>query len=228
MLKRLFPFLILVLAGCGKFPNPNNIQSVDITDRAETAYRLLEGAEATLDFKVNAAEISDIERMNMIRNYAEELLKSIQPKAVPAEDQWMYAALLRVTGRWKEAETALETAVRAASTTDRKVNDTLKLAQAEAQNGKVETALATARSVMNVDDRDAVPILPAVLFEIVPAAEGKGFDKELSKLLSEAIDTQQRVVVDRNTDEGRAFLITRPDRIRRAVRKMQDLSESSH
>ncbi len=218
----------LVLAGCGQIPNPNDISTVDLSQRADTANRLLESVESTLQYKVEHGEISDIARMEYIRVYAEKLLKFVDKKNVPNGDQWKYATLLRVTGRWKEAQASLEEAARVADSPDRKINDTLKLAQAQAMNGDVPGAIKTAESTMKAEDKDAAPILPSVLYEIVPAGEGKGHDKELADLLKDAIACHQRVTVDRNTDEGREFIIRRPDHIRRANKKILDLMRSGH
>jgi phage repressor protein C with HTH and peptisase S24 domain len=187
----------------------------------------LESAEATLQFKVESKEIDDNRRNELISDLASEMLKSIDVKTVPKSDQWKYASLLRVTNQWPATEVALKRAVVVAATQDRKINDSLKLAQAQARNGELDEALTTATSVLNAADKDAAPILPAVLYEIVPAAEGKGRDKEFADLLKKAIECHNRVKIDSNTEAGRAFLIAKQYHINRANRKISELMGSN-
>jgi len=224
MLKKNLPWLCLLLVGCGQFPNPNDLATIPADSKAAVAYKQLDSVETTLDYKVIQSEISDERRNEMIRQFSEELLKTIDPKAIPDSDQWMYATLLRVTDRWVDAEEALKIAVKVADSPDRKINDTLKLAQAQAKNGEVAEAIKTASVVLTVPDTDAAPILPSVLYEIVPAAENKGHDKDLAKLLTEAIACHMRVKVDRTSDSGRQFLIARRYHVNKAHQKVEQLS----
>jgi hypothetical protein len=203
-------WLGLLIVGCGQYPNPNDLGLIDQNHRVEIANKRLESAETTLEFKVVAKEITDERRNQLIKD----------------TDQWMYAALLRVTDRWPEAETALRIAVKVAPNADRKINDTLKLAQAEAKNQKVDEAIATANSVLNAPDKEAAPILPSILYEVVPAAQGKGHDKELATLLEKAIIVHQRVKVDPNTDSGKLFLIARGHHLGKAAEKLGELNGS--
>ncbi|MEI8281895.1 MAG: hypothetical protein WCG75_05785 [Armatimonadota bacterium] len=219
--------LALVLIGCGQYANPNDLTAIRSELRVEIAYKRLEAAESTLQFKVDSKEINDVRRNELISDLASDMLQSIEQKTVPESDQWMYAALLRVTNQWPATEVALKRAVVVAATQERKINDSLKLAQAKARNGEVDEALATATSVLNAADKDAAPILPAVLYEIVPAAEGKGRDKELADLLTKAIECHKRVKIDVATEAGRAFLIARQYHINRATRKISDLMGST-
>lgn len=214
----------LFLAGCGQFPNPNDLATIPAENRAGIAYKRLDAVEDTLDYKVTHNEITDEQRNDLIRELCEDMLKTIDPSKVPYADQWMYATLLRVTDRWKDAEVSLKEAVRVADSPDRKVNDTLKLSLAEAKNGEIEESLKTANSVMDVADKDAAPILPSVLYEIVPALEGKGHDKELADILAKAIECHKRVKVDQSSDAGRQFLIARRYHIQKAQKKIEQLT----
>ena len=216
----------VVLVGCGQYPNPNDLSAVRADVRAEIANKRLVSAEETLQYKVEHNEITDTRRNELISELADQMLKSVDPKAIPDTDQWMFASLLRVTGRWPDAEAALKVAVKVAPNIDRKVNDTLKLAQAQAKNGEIADALVSAQSVMEVADEAAAPILPAVLYEIVPAAESKGHDKELADLLVKAIACHNRVKVDPKSDSGRDFLIARHHHITTAEAKIAVLAAS--
>jgi hypothetical protein len=219
-------WLGVILVGCGQYPDPNNLEAVSPESRAEIANKRLESAGATLQFKVEQNEISDQRRNQLIRELAEDMLKKVDPKAVPDSDQWMYAALLRVTDRWPDAESALRIAVKVAPDEDRRVNDSLKLAQAMAKNKNVTEALVIANSVMNAADADAAPILPAVLLEIVPAAQGQGHDKEFAELLVKAIECHKRVKVDLTSDAGKSFVIASRYHIHRAQAKIEELNGS--
>lgn len=216
----------VVLVGCGQYANPNDLSSVRAEVRAEIANKRLVSAEETLQYKVEHNEITDDRRNQLISELADQMLKSVDPKAIPDTDQWMYASLLRVTNRWPDAEAALKIAVKVAPNLDRKVNDTLKLAQAQAKNGEVVEALASAQSVLEVPNEAAAPILPSVLYELVPAAEGKGHDKELADLLVKAIACHQQVKVDPNSDSGKAFLFARHHHISKAEAKIAVLAAS--
>ena len=213
----------LLLAACGQLPNPNDLATISADKRAAIAYKRLDSAEATLDYKVTSREITDEKRNQLIAELAQDLLTSIDPKSVPDNDQWMYASLLRVTNRWTEVEPSLKIAVKVASTPDRKVNDTLKLAQAEAKNGEVAEAIQTASTVLNVDDKDAAPILISVLYELVPAAEKKGHDKDLADLLVKAMACAVRVKVDPTTDAGKAYLAASRHHLGKAQEKLDEL-----
>ena len=217
-----------LFVGCGQYPNPNDLAAVRSEQRVEIANKRLESAEETLDYKVRTKEITDSRRNELIQELAEDLLKKVDPQTVPQSDQWRYAVLLRVTNRWPEAEAALAIAVKAANTDDRKVNDTLKLALAEAKNNKVAEAIVTASSILGVGDADAAPILPAVLYEIVPAAQGKGHDKDLANLVGKAIECQRRVKVDPASDAGKMFMIASSQHISNAEAKISELAGSKN
>lgn len=228
MAKNHLVWLGLILGGCGQYPNPNDLTSVKPELRAEIANKRLDSAEATLQFKVESREIDDVRRNGLIKELANDMLTKIDPKAIPDTDQWMYAALLRVTDRWPEAEVALKKAVQVAPNTDRKVNDSLKLALAQAKNNEIAEAIVTANSVLNVSDADAAPILPAVLYEIVPAAQGKAHDKDLADLLRKAIECHKRVKFNPTTESGRAFMVARSHHIGLAETKIDELSASKN
>ncbi len=228
MKSKHFFWLAVFLGGCGQYPNPNDISAVSAEDRAAIGYKRLESAGSTLEFKVQNGEISDERRAELLGKVAEDMLKSIDPKAIPNSDQWMYAALLRVTNRWGDAESALKLAVKFAPDEDRRINDSLKLAQAQAKNKEVVDAIASAISVLNASDADAAPILPAVLLEIVPSGQGQGHDAELADLLRKAIECHRRVKVDGNSEAGKSFLIASRYHIRNAEAKIGELSGSKN
>lgn len=138
---------------------------------------------------------------------------------IPASQAWEYGDVFKTAGRWDLAKKAYEIAIQNPRNEDRRVNDRLRLALAEAHLGNVERAIELARSVFDTDDRGTAPILPAVLLEIVPAAEGKGHDAELADLLVDAIAQHDRTIVDPHSDAGKAFFRAKPIHVRDAYRK---------
>jgi hypothetical protein len=219
-------FLGFLLIGCGQYGNPNDMQTALPEDRSETAYNLMQATISSLQYKFEKGQISDSERNEMIRVEAEELLKPIEVEKTPKYDMWMLADLLRITNRWPEAEKALVIAVKNANSVDRKVNDSLRLAQAMAKDNKISESIGVARSIFKVDNKETAPILPSVLYEIVPAAQGKGHDSELADLLTDAIRIHESTAVDSNTDEGKLFKLASEHHIRKASEKAALLRNS--
>lgn len=172
---------------------------------------------------MRAGDIDDGQRLQLIQTRIEELVQTIDPKAVRDEDLWIYGDMLRATGRYEDAAKVLAKAAKVATGWDRRVNDTLRYAACLAHLGKVDEAIATARTVYSAPDRETAPILPATLYELVPAAQGRGKDRELAELLVEAIACQRRTKVDRNSDEGKSFLGAGVWHIRRAERAIAAL-----
>lgn len=214
---------LILLAGCGQLPNPNDIARIPGPNRPEAAQRLLSSAAEYLDERVKAGELSDAQRVDLIRQNAEGLVQTIDPNDVQDEDLWIYGDLLRTTGRWSDAADVLGKAAKVAASWDRRVNDTLRWSSALAHEDKVPEAIAVARSVFNAPPDQSAPILFAVLYEIVPAAQGKGHDRELADLLEAAVGTQARTKVDPKTDVGKAFIAAARFHRERAERKIEAL-----
>ncbi len=205
--------------GCGVYADPNDIQTTIEPDRVEVARNLLQSASDILDFQVQKRTLTDSQRLSLIAEEAERLLKFVDPDRVLPKDKWKYAELLRATGRYEAAIPVYEEAVKKAPNWDRRVNDSLRLAQCYAKKGEVKRALDLARTTLAAPDTDTAPILPATLYELVPAAEGKGMDKELGKLLVDAIQAHRRTKVDLNTDAGKGFIAAGRFHINRAQQK---------
>lgn len=206
----------LLVAGCGQYANPNDLTSIPQPDRMEVAYSLLKQATDALEVKVQKGQITDDQRMEKIREYSEELLKNVDNSQVPPSDLWQYAEILRISRRWPEAEETLLKALKSPADEDRRIQDTLRLAQAEAHNGKYQQAIETAKTTFDAKDEDTAPILLAVLYEIAPVVRGHGVDTALADLLLGAVECHKRTKVDQNTDEGKIFLAARNFHIRKA------------
>jgi hypothetical protein len=212
-----------LLSGCGQYSNPNDLASIPQPDRMEVAYSLLKQATDALDVKYQKGQITDDQRMEKIREYSEELLQNVDQSQVPPNDLWQYAEILRISRKWVEAEEALLKSIKVPADEDRRIQDTLRLAQAEAHNGKYKQALETARKTFNAKDEDAAPILLACLYEIAPVIKGHGVDSELADLLRGAIACHERTKVDEETPEGKIFVSVRRFHIRKANTYIEQL-----
>ncbi len=205
--------------GCGIYADPNDIKTAIAPDRVEIARNLLQSTSEILDYQVQKKKLSDEQRLSLIAEEAERLLTFVDQDQVIPADKWKYAELLRATGRFEAAIPVYEEAVKKAPNWDRRVNDSLRLAQCYAKAGKVKEAITLARTTLKAPDTDTAPILPATLYELVPSAEGKGMDKELGKLLVDAIAAHRRTKVDMNTDAGKGFVAAGRFHINRAQQK---------
>lgn len=207
---------IVVLGGCAQLPNPNDLAIADPADRVDSAYEIHQSVIAKLEYKVTQSEIGDSERGALIRDECADLLTTIDEKSVPPASAWKYADMLRVVEDWPKAEKFLAEAVKVADNPGRKITDTIRLAHAMAKNGKVEESIKVIQPVLDASPQDGPLVLPAVLYEYIPAAKGHGFDKDLAKILDRAILCHKNSKVDVKSDEGRTFLMTSRYHIRKA------------
>ncbi|MBC8063254.1 MAG: hypothetical protein H7Y17_00365 [Chlorobia bacterium] len=227
MRSLLFVVCGLFLAGCqtGTLEDPNDAKTAGIL-APDVIRRQLKGTSDMLMERVAKGQISDDEFKTMIAKRANELLKDLPLDKVEVSRAWEYGEVFRTAKRWPQAKQALEIAVADAEKTkneDRRVNDLLRLAHAEAMLGQVPIAITTAEKVMNAPPEGSAPILPAILLEIVPAAKGKGQDPALAKLLEEAIKKHMATVVDPKSEPGQMFLVARPHHVRNAWRMIVEL-----
>ncbi|MEI7575701.1 MAG: hypothetical protein WCK51_02330 [Armatimonadota bacterium] len=213
----------VLLAGCGQYSNPNDLSSIPQVDRMEVAYSLLKQATDALDVKYQKGQLTDEERLAKIREYAEELLTNVDKSQVPQNDLWQYAEILRISRRWPEAEEILMKAIKVPGDEDRRIQDTLRLSQAQAHNGKFAVAIETAKKTLDAKDEDAAPILLGCLYEIAPIIKGHGQDPALADLLKGAIACHERTKVDPNTQEGKIFNSVRRFHIRKAETFIEQL-----
>lgn len=221
----------VVLGGCksGTLKDPNDPSEAGVL-APEVLRQDLKGVSDMLNERLSKGEINEPQYQALIEKAANELLAKVNIDKVDPSLAWQYVEVLRTAGRWKDTERFAEVAVKYADRTknmDRLVNDTLRLAQAQARLGNVEEAIKTARTVFNAGPTDSGPILMSTLYEIVPAAQGKGHDEELAKLLEDAIACHMRTVVDPNEQHGKEFLAARPRHIRFAWEAIVQLYRST-
>lgn len=219
---------LLGLGGCqsGTLPDPNEPGDSGLVPAA-VLRRNLDYANKLLEHRQSVGEITEEQRNALLQKYAEELLSHVSIKKIPGRSAWEYGDVFKVAQRWPEAKEAYTIAVENAKTENRRVNDSLRLALAMAELGEVDQAIECARTVFDTTDTDAAPILPAVLFEIAPAATGRGRDGALAYLLEDAIAQHERTQVDPTSEAGKAFLIARPHHILRAYKVASRLYRSA-
>jgi len=219
--------VLIALGGCktGTLEDPNDPKEAGIM-APDVIRRQLKGTSDMLMERVNKGEMSDAEFKNLIAKRANELLSDLPLDKVEEARAWEYGEVFRTAKRWPQAKEALQIAVDYAIKTkneDRRVNDLLRLAHAEAMLGEVGPAIQTAEKTLDATPGGSAPILPGVLLEIVPAAKGKGKDAELAKLLEQAILKHMATVVDPKTEPGKMFLMARPYHVRNAWRTVVEL-----
>lgn len=216
-----------LLSGC-KFkppPDPNDPKEVGVM-QADVLERNLQGFSNAVNMRVAEGEITDEEGRKLLADYAGKLVDSVNIELIAADEAWKYGDVFRTAQRWQKAKAALEVAVKyavARKNEDRRVNDSLRLAQCQAQLGEFEEALRVARSTFDVRPEDKAPILMAVLYEVLPPFEVRGPKVEAAKLLEEAIGQHRQVLVDPKSESGAKFLAVRSFHQRKAWAKVVEL-----
>ncbi|RYG22927.1 hypothetical protein EON82_15645 [bacterium] len=205
------------LAGCkfGTFPDPNDPRTAGDL-QPEVLRRQVKGASDALYARVLSREITEAQYRDLLAKYSDDLLKSTNIEAVDPAKAWEYGEVFRTARQWKAAEAVYRIAVEAAKDDDRRVNDTLKLAEAMAHLGKISEAIEEARKSFTAAPQFKAPILYGVLYEIAPAAQGKGKDALLARLLEDAVRQSDLTEVDPASEAGQAFAVALPHHQRNA------------
>jgi hypothetical protein len=195
-----WPLLILLalVAGCqvGQLPDPND--PINGGNRAGDLLRKkMRQASDLVNERVAAREISPPQGEEILAVQAGEELDRIKSVPIPDDKAWEFAEVALTARRWKEAKALLTKAnafnaehiKRFPEDLDRYVNDTLRLAHAEAGLGDLDAAIKTTRSVFDVPTKWRWPILYAVYLEIVPTAvrTSPGHELVLAQLIEDAI-----------------------------------------
>lgn len=210
------PICVLAI-GCraATTPDPND-PNVATAHRAEVLHRNLHWASDAANARVYRGEISSNKAKDLVAEYASELTSKVKISQVHPDDAWIYGDLFLTAKNWDMAKQALTIAVAHAKDEDRRVNDSLRLAQAYGMLNDVPKAIALAKTTFSAPPTEKAPILPAILLTVVPAARGKGHDEELARLLEGAIKQHELTIVDPKLAPGKAFLMARPVHIAHA------------
>ncbi len=212
--------------GCssGKLLDPNDPREREVAPEMLSA-NLHSISDSLIDRRLRK-EINNAQYRELIAQAAGELVKELRLSSVDPSEAWQYGEILRTARQWQGAEELLTIAVEHAAKVkndDRWVNDTLRLAQAQAHLDKAELAIKTANKVMTAEPTASAPILLAVLYEILPAARGRGQDAALAELLHSAIQKHLRTSVDSATVPGRDFMAARSHHVSAAYMNLADL-----
>ncbi len=213
--------LVLVVAvglsGCrfGQYPDPNKSNEADKYD-GERLQNNVRAADENLTRRLLRGEINASGKKTLLQDYIRDQLGDIDLEQVPSEQVWRYADLYRQLEDWKTTDALYSRAVGSAKNEDRRVNDTLRLAEAKARLKDVPKGIELVRSTFTAAPGGKAPILMAALYEFAPAALGQDHDIEVAKLLEDAIEQHMQTVVDPNTDAGRLFIEARPFHVKRA------------
>ena len=200
--------LLACQAGCQTAPIPDpNDPNARTENRARVVLNNLHWASRAAQERVAKREISDEIAQRLVLDYAVKLDGSIDDSEIDAANAWLFGEVFWSARDWPRAELALALAAKSAKDEDRRVNDSLRLAEAYANMGQVPKALALCRSTFRTPPREKAPILPAILLRIAPAAAGKGHDAELAAVLEGAIQQQKETAVDMKTQAGKLFQV---------------------
>lgn len=205
------------LVGCrfGQLPDPNKEQPSAKFD-GEALQRSVRAADETLTERLVRGEIDEETKRSMLHDYIREQIGEIDLNEIPKDQVWRYGDVYRQLEDWKTTEVLYTRAVDYAKDEDRRVNDTLRLAEVKARLGDVEKGIELVRSTFSAGPGGKAPILMAVLYEFAPAALGKGSDIEVAILLEDAMAQHLLTVVDPTSEAGRLFLEARPHHLSKA------------
>jgi tetratricopeptide (TPR) repeat protein len=169
-----------------------------------------------LEKRVTTGEITAQQSKEQLKAYANQIADSLDVERLVSDDLWRYGEIFRTAERWDLALATYELAVKQAKTEDRRVNDSLRLAQCLAIKGDVEKAIEVARGTFTAPPEEKAPILLGIYLELAPVARGKGKDKDLAQLIVDATAQHMQARVDPTTEGGKAFLEVQKSHIIRA------------
>lgn len=220
--------VFLTTAGCNFSPppDPNDPTQVSI-QQPKVMMRRLKWASNAANMRVAQGEISEQKAKELVSQSAKGMISAIPQDMIPHDQAWEYAEVFRTAKDYESAVKFFKIAVENAATEDRKINDTLRYAHCLAETGQVKEAIEMAKSTFTAPDTDTAPVLPSILYEIAPAARGKGHNKELSDLLYGAVRVFERTIVDKDSEAGAMFLMARPTHIKKAISLAQELSRQT-
>ncbi len=209
-------------SGCNTLPDPNDPNQAGVM-LPDVLQANLKAASDVVNDRVASREITDERGQEMLAGYARDLSRAVPVTKIERSEAWRYAEVFRTARLWKEAKSCYEVALEKPLNDDRRINDTLRYAQVLANLGQVEEALAQVAKTFDAQPKARAPILMATLYEVTPAAEGKGHDEALADTIMTAAEMHATTVVSQRTTEGLAFLMARNHHLRKAIDKAVSL-----
>ncbi len=209
--------LVVGLGGCqtATLPDPNEPADTQAMS-GEVLLRNINELRKTVEERLAQGDITPPEAERLFQDRVQAMLAAVDLQKVPEREFWKYGDAFRQGDDWEKAREFYERAVKVAETDDRRINDTLRLARAEAHLGNVDRAIELSRSTFDAPPQEKAPILMAVLYEVVPSGEGKDKDAQLARLLRDAIGQHMATTVDPDSAPGKAFLLARPRHVENA------------
>lgn len=224
-----FLSLLILMAGCrtGTIPDPNEPAMSNVPN-GDALSRNIRDLMELLDDRQSRGEITADKRNILQKKVITDLLNRVDVANIRPAQAWQFGDAYRLAGDWAKARDLYAVAVKASKTEDRRINDSLRLARAQANLGESEAAVSTCRTTFDSQPQDKAPILLAVLYEIVQEGYEKSKSEIWATILEQAIEQHKQVIVDPGSKGGRAFLLARPAHIRNAWIKVakiyQDLN----
>ncbi len=219
MTKRCLPLAVAVVlaAGCefGQIPDQSEPGPDSLYDGALLQQNVRRVAEL-LDDRVIRGQITLAEKQELLSAYIGEQVADVVRDDIPADQVWRFADVYRQMEDWQTTHDLYTIAVTTARTEDRRVNDSLRLAEATAQLGDIQEGMDLVRSTFDVQPEGKAPILMATLYEFAPVAQGRGHDHALALLREEAAVQHLQTIVDPQSEAGRLFIQARRYHLRQA------------
>ncbi|HXH60415.1 MAG TPA: hypothetical protein VNI20_03565 [Fimbriimonadaceae bacterium] len=212
---------LIALAGChfGQLPDPNaKAAKTSKYDGKALQANVLQVNKMLTDRQVRG-EIDGVAKRQILHRYIREQLQGVDKSKIPADQAWRFGDVYRQLDDWRSTNELYMEAVKVATENkdeDRRVNDSLRLAESMAHLGDVEGGIKEVRSTFDAAPTGKAPILMATLYEFAPAALGQGRDLDIARLLEDAIDQHMHTIVDPETEAGKDFMRARHYHVRRA------------
>jgi len=223
----------LFAGGCEFKPkfNPNDPNQVS-ADRQPVVIQAYfkQMSDDVIGPAVSAAQITREKGDQMMVEGAKDYLNTIHLKDTPPNLMWMLGDEFITAHDWKRAKTFLEQALKVDTGPDRLVHDRVWFARCQAELGEVDEAIKTARSAFEAPPYWKWPILYAVIYEIVPAAEREKPSARLAlaQLVKDSIK-QHEAASGTGSDVTRLdYLIRRQYHINRAWRLVEELYDAAN
>lgn len=228
----LIPVFVLVLLVAwlamrvrGEQFDPNDPVNAPLVS-ADQLSRQMRNTFEVLDRRATKGEIPEAQIKVELKKRADQIMKRIDPLKISPEDAPIYGDIARTAERWDQSLVLYRSAREVAlirKDEGIKVKYALRVAEALGYNGQADEALKMVRATYDCPDYAKAQILAAVVYEITPACKDKGHNKELQKLIIDAIAQDDLAKVDATSKEGSIFISSRPGRHRIAGRAASDL-----
>ncbi|MEQ1936106.1 MAG: hypothetical protein ABL962_19805 [Fimbriimonadaceae bacterium] len=207
--------VLLQLRGLEPPPDPNDPAKNKLM-ASEVLLRNLRVTSDAANMRVAKGEWGPRRAKRKVSEAAADMVAHIKIENIQPSEAWEYGEVLWTAKQWDKAAEVLELAVKAAQSEDRRINDTLRLAQCYVALEQVDKGIALARTTFNAKPADSEPLIPSILFELVPLARNQGKNLALAKLLEDAIPIYAGTKLEAGSQRERDFQVAKPHLIKQA------------